>query len=180
MAEPRTQILNPSYHLGLISGFPSTGNAGSATVREFVLLSLALFLPTSYEVWGKVMFSQVFVCPHVSVWSVRVGVWSREELSGQRGWVSSQRPGGCLVGGVGEVWSEWDGCLVRGMSGQRGCLIRGLCLRGEKVSAAVDTHLTGMHSCGFYRFLLFMVMFVPPNCESFIYCHLLENTGARE
>ena len=78
-------------------------------------LSHAL-LPPANEVWGKVIFL------HLSVILFTGGV------SGPEG-------GGCLVPGVGGVWSRgWGG------------------VSGPGATATGGTHPTGMHSCSVHSF----------------------------
>ena len=65
-------------------------------------------LPTAYKVWGKIMFSQVFVDKGCLLRRV----------------VSAQRRGGVCSGGAGKVWYLLrEECLLRlrpeGMSAQR-------------------------------------------------------------
>ena len=95
-------------------GFINGCSHGVIATSDFLIVTNRLYriLPAAYEVWGKVLFSQVCVCHSfcsqgvVGVWSVGVGV-----LVGIGVWAG----GGCLVGG-GFLVSA-GGCLVGGVLG---------------------------------------------------------------
>ena len=81
------------------------------------------FLPPANEVWGKVIFSQVFVCPRE-----RGGVTSQNQKLHDQGGSASSR-GVCIRGGgwIDPPLDTWD---TTGYGQQAG-----------------GTHPTEMHSC---------------------------------
>ena len=85
------------------------------------------FLPPANEVWGKVMFSQVFVCPREGGWLPRIRSYmTRGHLPPPGG---SASEGVCIRGGgwIDPPRDTWD---TTGYGQQAG-----------------GTHRTEMHSC---------------------------------
>ena len=119
------------------------------------------FLPPANEVWGKLIYLQVCVCPQGDAIPAYIagcipaclaaglgggspgphsrgklrGIWCRPKPKGE---VEGDLPGGCLVLGVPDP----------GGAGPRGCLPLGgyLVETPRMATAAGGTHPTGMHS----------------------------------
>ena len=101
----------------------------SVLIISFILGLHHTYLPPSNEVWGKVLFSQVFACPQ-----------GRKGLS--TGWsllTGGLHPGGCLQGGLPRG-SASSGGLYPGSGGlhQVGVCIRGVgvCIQREESASS--------------------------------------------
>ena len=107
---------------------------------------------------GKVMFSQVSVCPQLGVCMAGGVCMARGVyMAGGHVWW-----GACLAGGMhwGHAWQRhaWWGCAWQGHAWQglcvaggpawpRGCVWQWVCVAEETATSADGTHPTGMHSC---------------------------------
>ena len=87
--------------------------------------------------FGKVMFSQVSVCPHKGCAWWWGHVWQEVCMEGMYGW-------------GGHVWREcvWQcGCAWWRGAWVAGVVWQGACMAGEMATAAGGKHPTGIYSC---------------------------------